>query len=213
MDFAANTAAALGVVAAEQQMVGLRGIVTVLATLGFVGVCFAAVELLERRSDRAAGNAAGSTSRATAMVTQQPVDDVWPLRGTHRRSPERRVLGGDRVLVASLAGSFVAVGLALSLIPLRSAIGLSSIALALVLVIVIVGAAAGGGRVAAAVTSAVAALSFNFLHTVPLYTFHIAATRNIVTSVLMILIGIAVGEVAARRVPTNHHNTPTEELP
>ena len=70
------------------------------------------------------------------------------------------------------------------------------------LVLVVVGAAAAGGRVAAAIASAAAALSFNFMHAAPLYTFHLRNTADVVSSVLMILVGIAVGEVAVRRFRT-----------
>jgi len=54
-----------------------------------------------------------------------------------------------------LAAVLVAAGLN----PLRESIGQASVALALVLVVT--AAAAAGGRVAASITSAVAALSFN----------------------------------------------------
>jgi K+-sensing histidine kinase KdpD len=99
-----------------------------------------------------------------------------------------------------MAGAVGTVVVATVLIPVRDSIGAASVALALVLVVV--GAAAAGGRVAAAVASAAAALSFNFLHAAPLYTFHLRNTADVVTSVLMILVGIAVGEVAVRRFRT-----------
>lgn len=228
MDFAPQIAA--------QQMGALRGLVTVLGTLAFVGLLFLFVELIDRRSGAAAAPAAagraasdpGSYARAgaarpttagdgagagaatgTAAVdldADVPADDIWPLRSGDARAHERIAQpSATQRLVASVIGSIVAVLVGLVLIPVRADIGLASIALALVLVVV--GAAAVGGRVAAAVTSAAAALSFNFLHTAPLYTFHIAATANVVTSVLMIVIGISVGEVAVRTFRQRGANT------
>ena len=185
-------------VLAEQQMVGLRGVATVLVTLAFVGVCFATVDLLDRRR-RASAADGHDTPLRTMVDAAEPIDDVWPMHAA--RTPVRRSIRipADRVVAGAVGGSFAALLVALALIPVREQIGLASISLALVLVVV--AAAALGGRVAAAVSSAAAALSFNFLHTAPLYTFHIAATRNVVASVLMVLIGIAVGELAVRPRP------------
>lgn len=206
---------------AAQQIGGLRGLVTVLGTLAFVGLLFLFVELIDRRSGAAAapaaaGRAASDTgsyarsgaARPTSTSTAEapavdldadvPADDVWPLRGADGATVAARTAHPSSMqsLASSVVGSILAVVVALILIPIRADIGLASIALALVLVVV--GAAAAGGRIAAAVTSAAAALSFNFMHTAPLYTFHIAETANIVTSVLMIVIGVTVGEVAVR---------------
>ena len=183
-------------VLAEQQMVGLRGIATVLLTLAFVGVCFATVDLLDRRRRTSAADG-HDTALRTMVDASEPIDDVWPLHRDTSTVHRRIQIPTERVVVGAVGGSIAALVVALALIPVREQIGLASISLALVLVVV--AAAAVGGRVAAAVSSAAAALSFNFLHTAPLYTFHIAATRNVVASVLMVLIGIAVGEVAVRR--------------
>jgi Domain of unknown function (DUF4118) len=206
---------------AAQQIGGLRGLVTVLGTLAFVGLLFLFVELIDRRSGAAAaptavgrvasdsgtyarsGTArpltAGTDATSDTVVDLDadiPADDVWPLRSGTARTQTVVLPSSTTSLVSAVVGSILAMLVALVLVPVRSDIGLASIALALVLVVV--GAAAMGGRIAAAVTSAAAALSFNFLHTAPLYTFHIAETSNIVTSVLMIVIGISVGEVAVR---------------
>jgi hypothetical protein len=182
---------------AEQQMVGLRGVATVLVTLAFVGVCFATVDLLDRRRRAATGTGTATTPVQTTVEPTEPMDDAWPMHAAGASAQRSIRLPADRVVAGAVGGSFAALLVALALIPVREQIGLASISLALVLVVV--AAAAIGGRVAAAICSAVAALSFNFLHTAPLYTFHIAATRNVVASVLMVLIGISVGEVAVRR--------------
>lgn len=180
---------------AEQSTSGLRGALTVVGTLAFVGVCFFLVELLDRRSPSSAG---GSSSSFEPI---DPAPDTFgghwpwhPLRSEYDRATRRQTV------IAAVAGALGSVLVAVVLIPVRDSIGSASVALALVLVVV--AAAATGGRVAAAIASAGAALSFNFVHAAPLYTFHLRNTADVVTSVLMILVGIAVGEVAVRRFRT-----------
>ena len=177
---------------------GLRGALTVLATLALVGGSFLVVELVDRRATPRRPSRAdlgGGEDRLGA--------DVWPLRRgarADRARPDHPALrwspGRPRPVAVGLSGLVVAVVVAAALGPLRSQIGQASAALSLVLVVV--GAAAFGGRVAAAVTSAGAALAFNFFHVPPVHTFHIAATASVVTSVLMIAVGVAVGELAVR---------------
>jgi hypothetical protein len=174
---------------------GARGLVTVLGTLVFVGLCFALVELVDRRT------VSGHGTRTTSFSPIEPGPDVhggsWPWhppRSEHDRATRRQTI------VASAGGALGSLVAAVALVPFRDAIGAASVALALVLVVV--AAAASGGRVAAAIASAAAALSFNFVHAQPLYTFHLRNTADVVTSVLMILVGIAVGEVAVRRFRT-----------
>jgi hypothetical protein len=178
---------------------GLRGALTVLGTLAFVGVCFGLVALVDRR--HAADGPAGSRARTTSFAAAPPAPDtysgVWPRR---LASTEHDIATRRQTVLAAAVGAVGAVVVALALVPVRSAVGPASVALALVLVIV--GAAAYGGRVAAALASAAAALSFNFLHAAPLYSFHLRNTEDVVTSVLMVLVGIAVGEVAVRRFRT-----------
>jgi K+-sensing histidine kinase KdpD len=178
---------------------GLRGALTVLGTLAFVGICFGLVELVDRR--QSADGAVVGRSRSTSFARTDPAPDTyagsWPRRfasAEHDGATRRQT-----VLVASL-GAVSAVVVALGLAPVRSAVGPASVALALVLVVV--AAAAEGGRVAAGVTSAAAALAFNFLHAAPLYSFHLRNVADVVTSVLMVLVGVAVGEVAVRRFRT-----------
>jgi len=228
MDFFPTVATARVVLAAD--VGGARGALTALGTLAFVAVCFAAVVLLDRRREAPAAplatTPAAPSPGPTAGATHDPdgthdpeatqdtgvADDVWPLRPRLSAGRvERDAPVSSQSLLAAVAGSVAALVVAACLIPVRADIGLSSIALALVLVVV--GAAAFGGRVAAAVTSAVAALAFNFLHTAPRYTFHIADTANVVTSVLMILIGIAVGEVAVRRFRDRAGSPSAREVP
>ena len=116
-------------VLAEQQMVGLRGVATVLVTLAFVGVCFATVDLLDRRRRASAPEGQHGALRTMVDATE-PIDDVWPMHTAG--SPARRstMLPGDRVVAGAVGGSFAALLVALALIPIREQIGLASIALA-----------------------------------------------------------------------------------
>lgn len=173
---------------------GLVGLVTVIGTLVFVAICFGLVEWVDRRTG------ADAQGRSTAFGPISPAPDTFggswprPVRSEHDWATRRQTV------LAAAGGAVGAVVVALALVPVRSAVGPASVALAVVLVIV--GAAAYGGRVAAALASAAAALSFNFLHAAPLYSFHLRNTEDVVTSVLMVLVGIAVGEVAVRRFRT-----------
>lgn len=172
----------------------LRGMLTALATLAVVAVCFLAVELIGRRADSDLSGSRTGSLAALTTASEAPGPDAWPAR---RAGRSRRVHRAPAVTVTyAVAGSIVALIVAAVLIPVRSTIGSSSVALALVLVVV--GVAVLGGRTSAAVVSAVAALCFNFLHAAPLYTFHIAEVSDVTATVLMIVIGVVVGGVADR---------------
>lgn len=176
-----------GLLGASTSERGVRSIVTVVGTLLLVALCFVLVELADRgRPDVAAGRPTGTFGPGSP----------GPTTGTfehHRGAPA--VPRRHALVVAVLATTAVVVLSAL-MVPLRDEIGTASVVL--VLVLVIVAAAAAGGRLAAALTSAAAALAFNFAHTDPLYTFHMRDAADVVTSVLMVLVGVAVGELAQR---------------
>ena len=70
---------------------------------------------------------------------------------------------------------------------------------ALVLVLVVVLAAVGGGRTAGAVAAVSAALSFNFFHTVPYLTLEIDSADDVETTLLLLAVGLAVGQLASYR--------------
>jgi hypothetical protein len=173
---------------------GVRGAVTVVGTLVFVASCFALVEALDhRRRPTARPSAVGSTTDfSDRSPSPDPVSGLSSVRhGPGAPDAARRRARG----IAIGAVGSVLVGAAL--VPVRSSVGLASIALALVLVVL--AAAAVGGRVAAATSSAAAALVFNVVHTEPRGTFHIQRASDVVTTVLMIVVGIAAGELAVRR--------------
>ena len=170
------------------------GALTVVATLAFVAACFAVVELLDRRSRRSEPRAFRPTRSGHDLGVDGPMADVssdpHPFGFGGPRAP--RPLA--RALTVSLLGVVAAGALGAALIPLRASVGQAGIALSLVLVVV--AAAAAGGRLAAAITAAGAALTFNLLHTEPYLTFHMSRTTDLVASVLMIVVGVAVGEVS-----------------
>lgn len=88
------------------------------------------------------------------------------------------------------------VAVAAALIPVRD--DLVSTNIALLLVVVVVAVAATGHRVAAAVAALFAAGAFNFFHTRPYYSLRIDSNDDVETAVLLLVVGLAVGELAAR---------------
>ena len=97
---------------------------------------------------------------------------------------------------AGLLAATAMVALSAALIPLRSWLGNNNIAL--VLVVGIVAAAALGGRAAGIAGSVAAALSYNFFHTLPHYTLEIDARVDRITTVLLLVLGVLVGEIVVR---------------
>ena len=83
-----------------------------------------------------------------------------------------------------------------ALIPLRGRVDNTNIALLLVVAVV---AVASGGRRPAAVAAAIsAAAAFNLFHTQPYYSLRIDSSDDAVTAVLLLAVGIVVGELALR---------------
>jgi K+-sensing histidine kinase KdpD len=96
-------------------------------------------------------------------------------------------------------GAGVAILAALALVPLRDVIDNANIALALVLVIVLCGFF--GGRWTGAGAAIGAALAFDFFHTQPYLELRIKSSNDVVTTALLLAIGLVAGQVAvvARR--------------
>ena len=110
---------------------------------------------------------------------------------TTRRSATDRV--SPLAWVVALAGPVV---VSAALIPLRGEIRPSNVSLVLVLVVVI--AAVLGGRIGGATAAFVSALSFDFFLTRPYYSFTIDARDDIETAVLLLVVGLVVGELVVR---------------
>jgi hypothetical protein len=92
--------------------------------------------------------------------------------------------------VAVLAPAAVAA----ALLPARDHIG--NVNVALVLVVVVVAVAVWGRRLAAFAASASAAVWFDFFHTRPYYSFTITHRNDAITTALLLVVGVAVGELA-----------------
>lgn len=99
-------------------------------------------------------------------------------------------------LVVLLAAVVVPVGVAAALVPLRTSSDGTNIAL--VLVAVVVAVAAFGGRAAGALAAVSAALSFDVFFTRPYGSLAITHRSDLETAVLLLVVGLIVGELSAR---------------
>jgi K+-sensing histidine kinase KdpD len=98
--------------------------------------------------------------------------------------------------MAMLAALLVPPAAAAALVPVRDHTDNANLALALVVVVVAV--ATFGHRGATVVSAVSAAAWFDFFHTRPYYSFTITAHDDVVTFVLLLLVGVVVGELAIR---------------
>jgi Domain of unknown function (DUF4118) len=95
-----------------------------------------------------------------------------------------------------LAAVAIPIAAVVVLIPLRS--GVSAANLALVLVLVVLGIAVMGGRSAGLVAGVVTALSFDYFLTAPYGSFSIHRRDDVVTTVLLAVVGVLGGELVER---------------
>jgi hypothetical protein len=100
---------------------------------------------------------------------------------------------GDDGSLAAALGMLGVLALALALVAVRE-IGTANVAL--LLSGVVMAACAAGGRRAGGATAVVAAVSFNFFHTRPYLSLDMDHGRDVLTLVLMVLLGLAAGEIA-----------------
>jgi len=110
----------------------------------------------------------------------------------HGKVNVRRFLSRDRVAV--LAAVAAPVALAAILVPFRAGFPNTDAALALILVVVAV--AANGHRPAGVIAAIGAAVWFDFFLTRPYERFTITRRDDIETTVLLLVIGVAVTEIA-----------------
>jgi K+-sensing histidine kinase KdpD len=99
-------------------------------------------------------------------------------------------------LFSSALGALAAIGVAMALVGVRDSIANADVALLLMLVVVL--AAVGGGRLAGSVTAIAAALAFDFFHTQPYNRLTIDTREDVVTTALLLVVGLLVGHIAAR---------------
>lgn len=96
-------------------------------------------------------------------------------------------------VAAALVGPLLG---ALILVPFRGS--LSNTNMALILVVVVVAVAVAGSRLAGALAALSAAAWFDFFLTQPYQSFTISYGRDITTAVLLLVVGLAVSQLAAR---------------
>ena len=100
---------------------------------------------------------------------------------------DRRAAGMAIGALGSLAAAAVLVGV-------RGEVVNANVAL--VLVLFVFAGAVTGGRAAGGVAALVAAMSFDFFHTKPYGTLKIASSDDLQTTILLLVVGLAAGEVA-----------------
>jgi K+-sensing histidine kinase KdpD len=109
-------------------------------------------------------------------------------------SPVTRYLTRDRAaVVAALAAPLAASAV---LLPFRGSWPNTNVAL--LLVVVVVAVAATGSRAAGGLAAVSAAAWFDFFFTLPYDRFTIRSSADITTAVLLLLVGLAVSQLAAR---------------
>lgn len=102
----------------------------------------------------------------------------------------------QRPLIVWLVAVAAPIGAALALIPARG--HLQTADDALILVFVTVAVALRGHRAAAALCALVSAVSFDFFLTRPYQSFRISGSRDLTTELLFVVVGLLVGQMAAR---------------
>lgn len=106
--------------------------------------------------------------------------------------PDRTSRASLGVALGGLGTIFVAGGL----VGIRGEI--ANVNVALILVLVVLGAASFGGRSAGAMSGLVAAMAFDFFHTRPYGSLKIAGANDLITTLLLLVVGLVMGEVAER---------------
>jgi K+-sensing histidine kinase KdpD len=108
------------------------------------------------------------------------------------RATEERENARAGLVVAALGP----IAVAAALVSVRNGIDNTNIALALVLVVL--GAALTGGRTAGAVAAVSTVLAFDFFHTQPYLSLTIDSKEDVITTLLLLPIGLVIGHVAGR---------------
>jgi hypothetical protein len=113
----------------------------------------------------------------------------------------------DKGWIASLCGLLLPVAVSAVLVPFRTNFALPASALVLVLVVVAVGAF--GNRFAGVLAALSSAAWFDFFLTKPYETFNITYRPDLQTEISLLVVGLAVTEIAARS--RGHRQAASEE--
>ena len=105
---------------------------------------------------------------------------------TRKRDPE----------LAVAAGALVALAVAIALVGVRGEVHQEAIALVLAVTVAIAGRF--GGRAGGIAAALMAATAFNFFHTQPYLSLKIDDPDDILTTVLLLIVGLVVGGLSAR---------------
>src|SRR5262249_44623661 len=108
-----------------------------------------------------------------------------------RATPGRYRADTNSNLVGLAIGGLGPVAVAAALVPLRTTIDNTN--LALILVVVVVTAAVIGGRGAGAMAAVLATVSFDFFLTRPYLSLRIANTDDVETALILLAVGLLVG--------------------
>lgn len=108
----------------------------------------------------------------------------------------------DRRTAGIVLGLVAPIAVASTLVSVRDTLQNANVALILVVVVVL--AASIGGRAAGAIAAVISALSFNFFHTRPYLRLAINSADDVETTVLLLVVGLVVGHIAAGRRQARH---------
>jgi hypothetical protein len=111
---------------------------------------------------------------------------------TRRADSEQR----DDALVGLVIAGLAPIAAAAALVPLRGVVDNTNVALGLVLVVLL--AALTGGRTAGAVAALSSVVAFDFFHTQPYLSLTIDSLDDVITTALLLPVGLLVGGVAVR---------------
>ena len=95
---------------------------------------------------------------------------------------------------AQAIGGILPIVVASLLVLVRSSLNPAD--LVLIMVLGVVGVAASGDRIAAILAAASSAASFDFFLTKPYGSLRVSSTQDIVTTIILLVIGLAVGQIA-----------------
>jgi hypothetical protein len=111
------------------------------------------------------------------------------------KDTDNRAPADDRTdVIAYAIGGLLPIAVAAAMVGVRGEIASTNVAL--VLVLIVVGTAAFGGRGPAAVSAIVTAVSYEFFFTKPFESLRIASADDLETTLILLAIGLAVGQLA-----------------